>query len=264
MSNLEIKFLYGKPAIIIGKSTLVIADVHISAEKKLISYGEDIINLTQIMLDEILVIINEHKIKKLILLGDVKEDLYDLSPELFLFFTRLSEKVKVEIVKGNHDANLEKLPKNLKLKIHPSSGTIIKGKNSKIGLAHGHAWIDEPLMMCDYLILAHEHAHIVLEDEKGKKYYEKVFLISNIDEKNAKKKYKKINKKCKLIIMPTFNPILFGRAINKQKIGLGPIFKNKVFKMNSLLIYTLKGVCLGQLEERSDEHGAKRKRKRKT
>lgn len=264
----EIKFLYDKPALIIDKNILIIADVHISAEKKVIPNGEEIINLTQIMLDELFLIIKEHKIKKIIILGDVKEDLFELTPELFLFFSKLSEKLEkgIEIVKGNHDGNLEYLPKNLNIKIFPSTGIIYTCKNkSKIGLAHGHAWPDEKLMQCDYLILAHEHAHIVLEDEKHQRYYEKVFLTSNINEENAKKKYKKINNNCKLIIMPTFNPILYGRAINEQKTGLGPVFKNKVFKLNSILIYTLKGICLGQLEKRSDIYGAKkRKRKRKT
>ncbi len=258
----EIKFLYDKPALIIDEDILVIADIHISAEKKLIPQGEEIINLTQIMLDDILEIINEHKIKKIYLLGDVKEDLYELTPELFLFFTKLSEVVTVEVIKGNHDANLESIPK---IKIHSSKGIVHTCKNKvKIGLAHGHAWPDEDLLLCDYLILAHEHAHISLEDEKGKKYYKKVFLTANIDEQNAKQKYKKINKNCKLIVVPTFNPILFGRAINEQKTGLGPIFRNKVFKLNSILIYTLKGICLGQLEKRSGKYGQKRKRKRKT
>ncbi|MFA5381657.1 MAG: metallophosphoesterase [Candidatus Micrarchaeia archaeon] len=260
----EIKFIYDKPALIIDNNILVIADLHISAEKKIIPNGEEIINLTQLLLEELFALIYEYKIKKIIILGDVKEDIYDLSPELFLFFTKLSEKVKIEIVKGNHDVNLEKLPKNLNLKIHSSSGVVYICKNNlKIGLAHGHAWPNDELLLCDYLILAHEHAHFLLQDEKGKKYYEKVFLISDINEKNAKNKYKNINKKCKLIVLPTFNPVLFGKAINEQKIGLGPIFKNKVFKMNSLLIYTLKGICLGQLK-RSDKYGQKRKRKRKT
>ncbi|MCC7552145.1 metallophosphoesterase [Candidatus Micrarchaeota archaeon] len=258
----EIKFLYDKPALIIDEDILVIADIHISAEKKLIPQGEEIINLTQIMLDDILEIISIHKIKKIYLLGDVKEDLYELTPELFLFFTKLSEVITVAVIKGNHDANLESIPK---IKIHPCKGIVHVCKNKiKIGLAHGHAWPDGELLSCDYLILAHEHAHISIEDEKGKIYYEKVFLTANIDEQKAKQKYTKINKNCKLIIVPTFNPVLSGRAINEQKIGFGPIFRNKVFKMNSILIYTLKGICLGQLEEWSDRYGAKRKRKRKT
>lgn len=237
-----IDFLYDKPAIILDKKILVIADLHLSAEKKLVPYGDEIINLTERMLNEILSIVKGHKIKKVIILGDVKESLFDVTPEILFFFSKLSEKLEegVEVVKGNHDANLEAIPD---VKIHPSSGIVYKN----IGLAHGHAWPDEKLMQCSYVILAHQHAHVVLEDKKGKKYYQRIFLKSKINIKNAKKKYKKVNKDCKLILIPSFNPILTGMALNKQKKALGPLFRNKVFKMNSSIIYTLKGICLGQL-----------------
>ena len=55
------------------------------------------------------------------------------------------------------------------------------------------------------------------------------------------------NKNAKLVVMPSSNPLL-GKEITGSE-GMGPVFKNKLFKWNGAIVYTLSGTKLGKLSE---------------
>jgi metallophosphoesterase superfamily enzyme len=168
--------------------------------------------------------------------------------EIADFFHRVAKFCSVEVVKGNHDGNLERM---CEVKVHGAGGIIIREEGKKYGLCHGHAWPSPALMGCDYLILSHNHPLVELVDKNGYMHREPVFLAGKIDAKKAEKEYGKgkVNSKLNAVVMPAFNPVLFGIAVNRNENQmLGPFFKNKIFKLLSAIVYRLNGTCLGEIK----------------
>ena len=67
----------------------------------------------------------------------------------------------------------------------------------------------------------------------------------NPEKKNIEKKYPDCNRRIKLVLIPSFNPLL-GTNIVKTE-GLGPVLRNKLFKLNTAIVYTFGGTKSGKL-----------------
>ena len=238
------EFVSDEPVMIIDRY-IVVSDIHIGigrgGKNKYPKGISNTIDIEKVMERKIINVKNRFKkVDKIILLGDIKDDIFSVSSDVYHFLNFLKENFReVIIVKGNHDANIETVPG---ITVYPSSGFILKIGKTCYGFAHGHSWPDEKLMLCDYLIIGHQHMYKEIIDAQGKAYFKKVWVVAKkIKIKNAMKRYKKINKKIKLIIMPAFNPLLSGTKIEK---GIGPIFKNNLFDMAHMEIYSLSGILL--------------------
>jgi len=236
------KFLYNAPAIL-HSGALIIGDIHFGMEEKLREKGVYDENLSERIFEKIKKLLKETKAKKLIIAGDVKDNILQIDVKTSMIMKELSDLVDIIIVKGNHDGGIEKMG-IVGMEVAGPGGMVYK----KIGIMHGHSWPDEKLMQCEYLISAHQHPQISIVDKSGKIHKEAVWLVVEPEKKIIDEHYKKFNKKIKLVLMPAFNPLV-GSTINKPKEKqLGPIFNNKLFKLNDALVFRLDGSLIGKLK----------------
>lgn len=237
----QLKFLYESPAIVLG-SSLIIGDTHFGIEEKMKKKGVFDKTFSLRMSQNIIDLLEQNNCDEVIFLGDVKENITQIDNYAFQSLEKISKVAKITIVRGNHDGGIEKY---LKAKIIDSSGFV---KNN-VGLFHGHTWPDEKLMESDFLICGHQHPLLKIKDSSGKVHSEPAWFVCEPNSKNIVDKYPNFNKKIHLILLPSFNPFL-GNAINlTSEKHLGPLLNNKLFKLDSALVYRLNGTCLGQLSQ---------------
>jgi uncharacterized protein len=235
----KIKFVYNEPAMVIraGKIPyLVIGDLHIGVERSLHERGVHVFNATEFMADRIKNIMKEFSLKKIIMLGDIKESvLYpDVSAARAIkgFFDNLSA-FEITIVAGNHDAHLADII-NL-----PITKELLIGS---FALLHGEKNPSEKAMLSDYLITAHNHAMVRIRDSNGATYDQKVWLMAKLNQAGAHRSYGNVNKSIKLIMMPAFNSLIMGSELSKfYKENANPSLRNKTFNYGSAEIYNLMG-----------------------
>ena len=113
----ETRLVPSKPALILeGKSrNLIVTDLHIGFEANLSSKDIFVGKNTTIneTISEVCKIIDVTKPDSLILLGDVKSSIKSISKnemdEVPLFFEKVSKKVEIVLIPGNHDSNIQRL-----------------------------------------------------------------------------------------------------------------------------------------------------------
>lgn len=258
------------------KRTLVIADPHIGWENALQERGIHIPSQTPKLLKKLVALLSEYKPDMLLILGDIKYTVVkaDLGewrdvPE---FFNELQRYVKeIAIIRGNHDANLEPLlPEEVKLL--PATGTII----GDIGFVHGHKWPSLNLLNCRTLVMGHVHPVVVFRDPSGLKITRQVWIKAQCDKEEISKTLLQKHKikldgtaqatiiKCygfkplcnEIILMPSFNDFLGGRAINETRPGkegqatmIGPMLRSGIMHIDKAEIYLMDGTYLGTLAQ---------------
>lgn len=245
-----IKFLTDYPALsIVEKKILVIADLHLGLEYELYKSGIIIPSQAEKFQKIMDKLVQMSKAKTLVILGDIKHKVPGISlreeKEIPKLLEYLLSKVRVICCKGNHDDFIEEIiPKEVK--IYSSRGF----KLGKYGFFHGHAWPSKKLMQCDYLFFGHIHPTIEFVDRFGYRAIEQVWVRGKLEESLVKKRYK-IKKVGKLetIILPTFNHLLGGIALNRivEEELIGPLLANKFFDIDKATTYLLDGTCLGKI-----------------
>lgn len=243
MGDYEVRILYGNAAILLRgdkDSHLVVGDLHIGLERKLADKGVRIHNATEIMAARLKEIAESNNVKSIIILGDVKESI--LNPDsgeidsIREFFDIMSG-FNIKIAVGNHDSRLENFIRE------PISNEVIIGN---VALMHGHMWPSDNAMMCDYLIIAHNHVAVSFREENGAFYSQKAWLVSGIRRLEASKRYKSFNSGIKLIVMPAFNDLITGKAVNEMDDKhINPLFRNKIFDYEDATVYSMEGIALG-------------------
>lgn len=224
---------------------LVVADMHLGIEYEIFRSGISIPSQIERIRKKIDALILAHNIKHLVFLGDVKHNIPVPSKqelvELPGFLEHFARKIKVSIVKGNHDGDIEKFaPKNID--IYDGSGFAIKN----FGFAHGQAWPAPELLEAEYLVIGHEHPAVQFEDSLGYKSIEHCWVQCDVDKKFLMKKYKRKCKIEKAIVMPAFSHIVGGMAFNKKNFEpLGPLFSFLRWKQSD--VFLLDGTFLGSL-----------------
>jgi putative SbcD/Mre11-related phosphoesterase len=239
------KFITDQPAILLD-DTLVISDLHIGMEYELYQDGVKIPPQTPKMLEKIMGLIEITGAKKIVLLGDVKHMIVNISDREFFavpeFLKKLSEQVKVEIVPGNHDGDLKTiLPKGVKL--HSTKGFAM----DNVYLNHGHTWPSPSIKDCDYLIIGHLHPVIEFRDSLGYRSAELAWIRSKVDKKLLSEKYGKMSGKLELIVMPAFNHLMGGMPFNVGEPIVGPILK--YVNVGNARAHLLDGTLLGKIKD---------------
>jgi hypothetical protein len=241
-----VKFLYNQPAFYIPEGrAVVITDLHLGIEYEIFHSGITIPSQVERLEKRIDELIKLTKAKQLIILGDVKHQVPTISWQEYREIPKFLEhfqNIKISIIKGNHDGNIEKLaPK--KVKIYEPQGFRI----DDCLLTHGQAW-PEP---CDakYLVMGHVHPSVEFFTESFRSS-EPCWLKCEIDNKKLFDKFKiKTNFK-QGIIMPAFNHLIGGMAFNSKEFEpLGPLLKNEVLKWKEAEVYLLDGTFLGNLDK---------------
>lgn len=249
---MTLKFITDYPVVFIPEEkTLVIAELHLGLEYEIYKSGVAIPPQREKFLEILEKIINLTKAKRLVIVGDIKHKVPGSSiredREIPRFLEEINGKLKTILVKGNHDDRIEQIVPT-GIKIHSSRGFKMKS----YGFFHGHAWPSKNLMKCDYLFMGHIHPIIQFTDKFGYKITEPVWVKSFVDKEKIKKKYKiRTTGKLELIIIPTFNPLLGGAAVNiKRKTDelLGPLLKNDLANLSNAKLYLLDGTYIGSLK----------------
>ncbi len=258
MKASPLKFVTGKPALLIGKS-LIIADLHLGIEREFYQSGIKFPSQTEKIKKRIDALVKTARPSRLILLGDVKHKVPGISlqelREIPEFLGHFSKKLEVEIVPGNHDAGIEKfVPPGVK--IHPSSGF----KLGDVYLNHGHTWPSPDFLECRQIVIGHQHPLVEFRDKLRYRFVEPVWTKGRLNREKIKCRYKKIINNNKnpgplpdVVIMPAFNEVAGGVAINGKtdrefmKKFIGPVIKAVDDK--TVRIYLLDGTYLGRLAD---------------
>jgi len=272
--------LWPDPAALIktdNSRTLVIADPHLGWELALQPKGIHVPSQTNKLTQKLITLIDKHKPDKLLIIGDVKYTVVKSEPgewrDIPEFFTQLKEHVnEIEIIRGNHDANLEPLLPE-KIKLLPATGTII----DNVGLFHGHKWPSLNLLKCKTLIMGHLHPVVILRDAARFRLTREVWVKAQIDtnqlsrtllqkhkvkiedtpERTLQKQYNFKPQAQTIYIMPAFNDFLGGRPINETRTRkgteaeplIGPLLRSETIKIDDAEIYLLDGTYLGTLAQ---------------
>lgn len=234
------KFIYNAPALFY-RDAIIVGDTHFGIERKMQSRGIHYNFLSARISEKLISLIEGNNAKKLIILGDVKDEIGAMDKTTIEILERLSGHAELILVKGNHDGGLV-FPG---AEIIGSSGFVY----GKLGLSHGHAWPDEELFSADYIINAHQHPMVLFRDRLGKSHTEPVWLFLPSDTEKIKSKYENFNKKIELVIIPAFNPLV-GSVINRKKEKhLGPLINKKLFKLEQSKLFRLDGTLLGRFTD---------------
>jgi hypothetical protein len=235
-----VKFLYNAPALF-HKGALIVGDTHFGMEAKLRRKGIYDDQFSMRLFNKLKELIEHHKAKKVIFLGDVKEDITMLDKKSEDILSRLSMLCEVVIVRGNHDGGIDNF-KNAN--VVPAEGIVYEG----LGLMHGHSWPAEEIMRCKYLVMGHQHPMISVSDAFGRKHVEPAWMIVPANDDIIAERYPEAKRGLELIMMPAFNPLV-GTVIKiDKKERLGPILNNRLFKLSHAIVFRLDGTRLGKLE----------------
>jgi len=240
---MDLQPVHGIPALR-ADEYLIIGDLHIGIESHLRSKGFHITSRTDDMFDSIIQAADDSA-SRLIVLGDVKDSVPGSTKqeyrEIPMFFERLLDRFdSVDVVRGNHDTNIEEfLPGRVRMR--PASGMKIED----VGLAHGHTWPSDDLMRSETLIMAHDHPAIMFRDGVGRQVNEPCWVRGRFRDVHSER-YETVPKN--FIIVPAFNRMLGGSPVNV--IGeplLGPIMGGDLLDLENAAVHLLDGVNLGKL-----------------
>ena len=248
---MEPRFLTGEPALLAGKK-LVVADLHIGVEHSFYRAGVKVPSQLASIIERIDSLLDSTGARSLVILGDLKHKVPGITwqelREIPVFMKHFSERVRIELVPGNHDADVAKvlMKSDYNLFVHPSSGVSADG----FFLCHGHSWPDREFLKSEFLVMGHSHPMVEFQSELGHRWTEPVWVRAELDRKKIEKKYGKMKKIPELIIMPAFNRFAGGMALNRperEREWLGPIAR--CARMDRALLYLLDGTFLGELDK---------------
>lgn len=230
-----ISFVSGRPALLLEKERILVAgDLHIGMEFKMMDKGLYFPGAAKRMADSLLSIYEESRAKGMILLGDIKDRLMNVTKDdeeaLRAFFSRLNG-VGIRIARGNHDAYLQKILARLGISATVEDEILL----GDTALLHGNTMPSEEAMMKRYVITGHSH---VAANVNG--IDQKAWAILSISGK-ASGSYEKYNKRCRLVMVPAFNDMIIGTSIDLSSRTNMPLIRRGVFDIGSLKLYDLRG-----------------------
>ena len=223
--------------------TICVGDLHIGLESEYNSKGVHVPSQTNKMELE-LAHLSQGK-ERLIILGDVKNKVPGSTKqeysELQTFFRKMLHHYgTVDLVRGNHDTNIEEfLPEGIN--VHPASGFTL----GDVGFAHGHTWPSPTVMSRKTLVIAHNHPSIALIDSLGNVSKEPCWVKFKLKD-DAYQRYVEIPEE--IVMMPAFNRSLGGSPVNFEKGRLlGPLFSEGMADVDQAEVYLPDGIYLGTI-----------------
>lgn len=222
-------FIADVPAMKIS-DMLIVSDLHIGITKDIWDKGVRIPSQVKSTAARINGLKNSTKATKLVLLGDIKHHIPNISwqeeREIPEFFSLLDFK-RIIVVKGNHDGRIERLvPSHVKVRKTYSSGDF--------AFTHGHRNIKTSKRI---IVIGHSQAHVKFRDQLGASYVEPVWVRGPL---------KAAYKDKKLVMVPAFNELAGASLVNKDEL-LGPIAKH--LDKKKAHCYLLDGTDLGVISD---------------
>ncbi len=245
------RFLTNEPALLIERPEriLVVSDLHLGIEYEFYQAGIKVPSQMKKMAQKIKNLLKATLAKKLIILGDVKHKVPGLTwqelREIPDFLEAMNSVTTVNIVPGNHDSMLKQ--------VTPPEIEIYSNRGFRLGdffFSHGHTWPSDDFLKAKCVITGHNHPQIRFKDRLGYVWMEPVWVKTKLKKEALKKRYGKIKRSPKIIIMPAFNGFAGGMAVNRKKSNrnfIGPLVK--CADMKKAKIYMLDGTYLGELSK---------------
>ncbi len=238
---LQTRIIPSKPALIVKgvKKNLIVTDIHIGFENSMISneifIGKNsTINET---IQELSEIIDVEKPDSVILLGDIKSSIKNISKsewdEVPLFFEKIKQKCDVILIPGNHDANIQKLVPD-DITMISSTGMV----DENVLFTHGHTMPSENFSHVEKIIMGHVHPVFFQEDSviNGQRVW--------VSLKTEKKKiFPSTSGELEIIIVPSFNRYFYATHRRTYKKSTSPIIER--LEILSAKIVSLDGIILG-------------------
>lgn len=256
----EITPIIEEPALIVTntETSLVVADIHLGIEWDLYRSGINLLSQMERRLNRILGYIQANSPDRVILLGDVKHNVPQISwqekEEIPRFLGTLAEYVHVDIIPGNHDGGIELLFNRQKdISVHSARGTILDG----VGYFHGHTWPAPELLAASHVVTAHNHPTVRFTDAFGYSIVEPAWIKTQFEMNFLKEHFRNLNfenpldwANPELFIMPAFNELCGGVPFNesKQEDLLGPVFSSGGIELENAEVYLLDGTRLGLIK----------------
>lgn len=227
------------------KLYLILSDLHLGFEYELIKKGININSNT--ILNNILIDINEitksHKIDGIVILGDIKSSISEISQIEWniipTFFERLSRNIDIILVPGNHDANLTRFIPDHVITCN-ASGLVIDDTL----LLHGHSLPNKVKSNINKIIMG--HVHPVFFDPKSTVHGKRLWVYLKVKKESLFGLKKGV---MEIIIVPTFNKYFYSSTSSYRSFAtsISPII-NIINKQNAILssmVLTLEGSNIG-------------------
>lgn len=164
------KFLYNAPAIF-HRGAVIVGDTHFGMEAKLRRKGVHYEQFSMRLFERLKELAVQHRAKRIIFLGDVKEDITMLDGKTEEVLAKLAMLCELVIVKGNHDGGIERCGN---ARVVGPEGFVYEG----LGLMHGHSWPAGELLSCRYVVSGHQHPMVGMSDAFGRRHREAAWLIA--------------------------------------------------------------------------------------
>ncbi len=256
----EIAPIIGEPALTVTntETSLVVADIHLGIEWDLYRSGINLLSQMERRLDRILSYIQANSPDRVILLGDVKHNVPQVSwqekEEIPRFLETLAEHTHVDIFPGNHDGGIELLFNRQKdIRVHSARGAVLDG----VGYFHGHTWPAPEILAASHVVTAHNHPTVRFTDAFGYSIVEPAWIKTKFNIDLLMGRFGNLNFENhlhwadpELFIMPAFNELCGGVPFNEstQEDLLGPIFSSGGIELERAEIYLLDGTRLGLIK----------------
>ena len=239
---LQTRIIPSKPALVLEgeKKNLVVTDIHIGFENNMASNQIFIGKNSSIneSIQELSEIIDAEKPDSVILLGDIKSSIKNISrnewDEVPLFFKKIREKCDVILIPGNHDANIQKLVPD-DISMISSTGMV----EENILLTHGHTMPSENFSHVDKIIMGHVHPVFFQEDSVMNG--QRVWVSIKTEKENI---FPNKTGEIEITIIPSFNKYFYATHRRQYKKSISPII-NKIKEISKAKIITLDGTIIG-------------------
>jgi putative SbcD/Mre11-related phosphoesterase len=236
------KIVPREPALVLEgqKRHLIITDLHIGFEDSLaqnkIFVGKNTILNESV--EKISGIIRSQEPDDLILLGDIKAGINRISKnewsEVPEFLAKISKKIEVILVPGNHDASISRLVPD-GITMISSAGMILENTL----LTHGHTMPSENFSYVDRIIMG--HVHPVFFDEDSVLNGQRVWVSIKTKKDNL---FPSSTGELEITIVPSFNRYFYATKKKQYKKSISPIIE-KIKNVSSARIVTLDGTIIG-------------------
>ena len=241
----ELQPIPNEPALLLKeKKLLVVADLHIGIESELHESGLQVPSQTKVMEQRLITLLTKYKIRDIVLLGDIKHMIPSITiqerSDVRRFLRTIQTYGTLHVLPGNHDGNIDRLL-DPEVQLHSSEGFVFEG----IGFTHGHRWASAEVMDCEQVVIGHTHPTIMLIDRLGYRTFEPCWLRCPPLHEKLKERYP-ASQTQQILIMPAFNPLCGGIAVNQEAL-LGPF--GSLVDVNNAEVYLLDGCSLGLLKD---------------
>ena len=240
------RIIESEPAIVLEEGTkhLVITDLHIGFEnllsRKKIFLGSNS-SVKQITAN-VSNLIHRENINSLILLGDIKSSIQQISKnewnDIPYFFDKIKKVSDITLIPGNHDANIDKLIPN-EILMTNSKGLMI----DDVLLTHGHTMPSENFSNVNRIIMGHIHPVFFQEDSlvNGERVWISLKAKKELIFPSAKGEIE-------ITVVPSFNPYFYAIHKRHYKKSISPIIE-KIKNDSIAKIITLNGIIIGNESE---------------